>query len=86
VPQSPSAVAARITRALAELRKERGITTEEVAERLGTAVQNVRRIEAGQNITLGTLVRFAQAIGVTVDVVFTPDPAGPRSVGRGRKW
>jgi transcriptional regulator with XRE-family HTH domain len=85
VPQSPSAFAARVTRALAALRKERGITVEVLAERLGTAVQNVRRIEAGQNLTLGTLVRFAQAIGVTVEVVFKPDPSGPRTAGRGRK-
>ena len=56
-----------------------------MAERLGTATQNVRRIEAGQNITLRTLVRFAQAIGVTVDVVFKPDAGGPRTAGRGRK-
>jgi len=69
VPQSPSAFAARVTRALAALRKERGITVEVLAERLGTAVQNVRRIEAGQNLTLAP-GPLRSGHRVTVEVVF----------------
>ena len=83
--EHPNAFVAGVTRKLAEIRRANGITIEELAERLDTAVQNVRRIESGQNITLRTLARVARALGVRVDVRFTLDPQGPRAPTPGRK-
>lgn len=66
----------RVTRQLVELRQGR-ITQERLAELLEVSVQLVSRAEAGQNITLGTLERFATALGYSVEVVFTELPEGP---------
>jgi transcriptional regulator with XRE-family HTH domain len=60
-----------VTAKLRELRKADGVTGEQLAERLGIAVQNLRRIEAGQNITLKTLAKVATALGFQVKVSFT---------------
>ena len=68
----------RVTRQLAKLRREQEMTQEDLAELLDLPVQHVSRIEAGQNVTLLTLERFAVALGVEVLVKFKPSPAGPR--------
>lgn len=83
--EHPNSFVAKVTLRLAEIRKANEVTVEQLAERLDTAVQNVRRIESGQNITLRTLARVAKALGVKVEVVFTPDPQGPRTPPPGRK-
>jgi transcriptional regulator with XRE-family HTH domain len=59
----------RIQARRAELGVDR-VSAEQLAERLETAVQNVRRIEAGQNITLRTLARVASALGFKVEIRF----------------
>lgn len=69
---------------LAALRREQGITQEVLAERLGTAVENLKRIERGQNLTLRTLQRIAIALGVIVKIDFESDPRGPRTPPPGR--
>lgn len=58
---------ARVTRRIAEAREEKGITQEELAALLDTAPRNVQRIEAGQNLTLRTVERIAEALGVTAE-------------------
>ncbi len=83
--QSPNAFTSSVLKRLVEIRKANGITVEELAERLDTAVQNVRRIEAGQNITLRTLARIARALGVKIKVDFVPDPEGPKTPPPGRR-
>jgi DNA-binding Xre family transcriptional regulator len=59
----PQAFIGRVTLRIAELRRERGLTQTELGELLGTNLRNVQRIEAGQNLTLHTLARIAQALG-----------------------
>lgn len=75
----------RVTRRLAEIRREHEITQEVLAERLEIPVQHVRRVEAGQNITLETLERWATALGVSIEVAFEVDPRGPRKPRRSRR-
>jgi transcriptional regulator with XRE-family HTH domain len=70
VDEKPDAFVRHVTSRLRALRKANGFTGEELAERLGIAVQNLRRIEAGQNITLRTLSRMASALGFTARVTF----------------
>jgi transcriptional regulator with XRE-family HTH domain len=81
----PNAFAAKITRELARLRKDEGITVLELSERLSTTVQNLQRIERGQNVTLRTLHRIATALGFTVSIAFERDARGPRTPPPGRK-
>jgi transcriptional regulator with XRE-family HTH domain len=70
VDEKPDAFVRHVTSRLRALRKANGFTGEQLAERLGIAVQNLRRIEAGQNITLKTLSRMASALGFTAKVSF----------------
>lgn len=55
---------ATVARRIAETRRQRGLTQEQLAEILGTATRNVQRIEAGQNLRLDTLERIAEALDV----------------------
>ena len=70
MPQRPDAFVKSVTTKLRELRKANGVTGEQLAEKLEIPVQNLRRIEAGQNVTLKTLARIATALGFQVRVSF----------------
>jgi transcriptional regulator with XRE-family HTH domain len=65
--ERPEDFVRRVTRCIAALRQARGMTQDQLAEVLGTATRNVRRIEAGQNLTLYTLARVARVLGVRPD-------------------
>ena len=66
-----------------EVRTERGETQASIAERLGMKVSNYQRMEHGQqNMTLVTLGRVAEALGVPVGALFVR-PRGERG-GPGR--
>ena len=72
---SPDDFVRQVTRRIAAVRQARGITQEELAARLRTAVRNLQRIEAGQNVTLHTLARIAAALGVRPDDLIAPPRA-----------
>lgn len=60
----------RIGKRIAQLRKERGITQQELAERTGMQQGNIARIEAGKySARFDTLQTIAEAMGLTVDFV-----------------
>lgn len=60
----------RIGQRIAQLRKERGITQQELAERTGMQQGNIARIEAGKySARFDTLQIIAEAMGMTVDFV-----------------
>lgn len=59
-----------VTARLRELRQANRLTATAVAERVGLPPQNIRRIETGQNVTLKTLARIANALGYDVKVTF----------------
>lgn len=72
-----------LARRIAELREARGLTQEDVADRIGTAVKNYQRIESGrQNLTVRTLVRIAHAIGVEPIAFWDPPASTRRQRGR----
>jgi transcriptional regulator with XRE-family HTH domain len=57
--------------ALATMRKERGVTQSEVANRMATTQPVIARLESGDGIpNLTTLERFSQAIGASLGVSF----------------
>lgn len=69
---------------IGELRRERGLTQETAAERLGMLAPNYARIEQGrQNVTIDTLVRIARMLGedMTIAELVTP----PTTTGRRSK-
>lgn len=60
----------RIGERLAEVRKELGITQQELAMRSGIQQGNIARIEGGKyNSTFDTLTSLASAMGKKIDIV-----------------
>jgi DNA-binding Xre family transcriptional regulator len=80
VSETSSAFVARVARQLRQTRIAKGITNEQLAERLDTAEQNVRRMLRAQNMTLATLRRVCAALGVRPEVTFVDEPGVPRKL------
>lgn len=76
-----------VGRRIAELRRELAWTQEQFAERLGVLTQYVQRVERGrENLTVQSLVKVANALGVTVAALFEPAAyQGKRRPGRPRR-
>ena len=53
---------------LVEYREKKGMTQKQLAEKLGIKQQVVARIENGSNITLETLIRFLNVLGIVLKV------------------
>ena len=62
--QNPDSAIRAIGRRIADLRRERGLTQERFAEEVGVSEKYVQRIEAGANLSVRSLVRFANALDV----------------------
>jgi transcriptional regulator with XRE-family HTH domain len=81
---NPESVARDIGRRIAELRRERGLTQEQLAVKLGTTFQWLAQVEHGRNATIYTLVKMANALRVPLATLLTPPRPGSRAVRRGR--
>jgi transcriptional regulator with XRE-family HTH domain len=59
---------------IAKLRQEQGLSQSGLAAKVGMSGPNISRMETspGQNLTLGTLVKVAAALGHGVEVKFPP--------------
>lgn len=79
-PPSPESVDARVRRRLRELRTERGLTLQQVAERAHIDISTLSRLEAGKRrLALDHLSGLAAALGVTADELLGPAaPLDPR--------
>lgn len=86
--ESAAKIKLTIGRRVAELRRGRGWTQEKMAERIGTSVQWLSRIEGGgENVTIDTIVGLANALGVGVIELLEPpeqEDVRRRSRARGR--
>jgi transcriptional regulator with XRE-family HTH domain len=83
--ESPLALAVR--RRIRQLRRDRGLTQEELCERAGISVDAVTRIESGSRVpTLSTLDAIAGALGVPVAALLAgaPEPRKRQSAVVGR--
>lgn len=76
----PEKVVYRVGRRIAELRRAKAWTQEQLAEKLGSSVQWVSRIEGGTvNLTIHTLVGLGRVLDVDVVELFVaPAPEPPR--------
>jgi transcriptional regulator with XRE-family HTH domain len=69
-----------------ELRKKRSLTQEQLAEQLLVDARELRRIESGENTTVHTLVKIAQALHVKIGELFElPSMRTIREPGRPAK-
>ncbi len=64
---------------LAELRKQKGLTQQQLAEKIGVHVAQIRRYEAGSSQpTLDVIRSLAVALGVSADqLLFDKEERGP---------
>ena len=79
----PAAAVRRVARRIAEIRRaKKGLTQEVMAVRLDCALKNYQRIESrdGQNVTIKTLTRIANILGVAVTDLVPPPPGRKRKV------
>lgn len=61
--------------ALARERKRKGLTQEDVARRIGTSAPQVSRTERRpERANVQTLIRYAEAVGMTLDMKLRLDP------------
>lgn len=75
----------RLEQDLVALREKRRLTQRQVAKLLGTSQPYVAKLESGRikNLGVGTLVKYAQALGATVSVQIKPR-ASPMAARRAR--
>lgn len=81
--EAAEAVIANVGRRIAELRRERDMTQQELAEALSVTRQYITRVEGGyENLSIGNLVYFAEALGAEIGDLFTKAADVPRRPGR----
>jgi UDP-N-acetylglucosamine 1-carboxyvinyltransferase len=69
-------LARRVARRIAAARRSRGLTQDALAEALGIATRNLQRMEGGgQNLTLETIERVAEALGADAETLLPSAPA-----------
>ena len=75
---SPELLETWIGQRVHRLRRGKGLTRSDLAERLGVSRQRVGNWERGLNTpTLGVLPALARELGVTVDELVTGEPSPP---------
>ncbi len=77
-PVDPDRVVRQVGRRFAELRTAAGMTQDEYAELLGVSLKYLQRIERGENLTIRSLVKLTNGLGVSVLELFLP----PRNMQR----
>ena len=65
----------RFGRRIAELRVQKGLTQEELAERARLSVRYIQMVEAGTNVSIRTAIRFANLLRVELPELFVK-PSG----------
>ena len=71
---------------IGELRDERELTQEKLAERLKVTPRWLQSVEGGkENLTIGTVVRFANALKVPMASFFVTPTTPRRKPGRPRR-
>jgi transcriptional regulator with XRE-family HTH domain len=79
---SEKAVFANVASRIADLREQRGLTQAALAILMRVELRQAQRYEAGANITLSTVVRLANALGVAPADFFVESERRPRGPGR----
>jgi transcriptional regulator with XRE-family HTH domain len=81
----PERLVADIALRIAEIRRSRGLTQEELAARLGVTTRYVARLESGANLTVTTIAFVANALRIEPGELFEaprsrerPKPGRPR--------
>lgn len=87
VALDPDKIAEQVGRRIAELRRQRGWSQQILADKVRGTFQWISQVESGQNLTIHTLAKVANAFQVTLaELLVPPDPDDPlvNRAGRGR--
>ncbi len=71
--------AALIGASIKEARKARNLTQRELGEKVGVQSAQISKIESGRNLTISTIARVLNALGLTAD--FTISGLRPITIG-----
>ncbi len=71
--------AALIGASIKEARKSQNLTQRELGEKIGVQTAQISKIESGRNLTISTIVRVLNALGLTAD--FTISGLHPITIG-----
>jgi transcriptional regulator with XRE-family HTH domain len=86
VAEDPDKVVRAIGRRIAEVRAERGLTQEQFAEKFGSSLKYVQRVEAGrQNLSVRSLVKLASALRLRTADLFVAPATMRSNPGRPKK-
>ncbi|MGW7294331.1 helix-turn-helix domain-containing protein [Streptomyces xiamenensis] len=66
---------------LVEMRQERGLTQQQVADRMGVSAGRISQIESGQVSGSEVIARYVRALGGDLIMVAVFDDGEPRKVG-----
>lgn len=83
--EKPERIIAGVGARIAELRRQKGWTQQDLADRLRMEPQSVQRIERGTNLTIRSLVALARTLGVPTAALFEAPKGLERRPGRPRK-
>ena len=73
---NPDALVRDIGRRVAEVRREKGLTQQQLANKLRATMQWVQQIEYGANLTVHSLARVANALDIELEnLLAPPDPS-----------
>lgn len=83
--QDPDRAIRAIGVRIAQLRASLRLTQEDFAERIGVSEKYVQRVESGINLSVRSLVQFANALNVPLDGLFAAPAPGGRPAPLPRK-
>lgn len=76
----------QIGQRIAELRREAGLTQDQLVEQMGLSVQYLQRVEAGKlDLRILTMNNFADYLGVDLSELLVPPKSTERRPGRPSK-
>jgi transcriptional regulator with XRE-family HTH domain len=80
----PTRVLRDVGRRVADIRVERALTQDELAEAIGISTKYLQRIERGRNMNLVTLIDLANRLNVDLPALLLVRPKSPRRPRVGR--
>jgi transcriptional regulator with XRE-family HTH domain len=80
--RDPDQTVCDVGRRVAEVRIQQGLTQARLAEDLGFELKYLQRIEAGRNLTIKSLVRLANTLGIQPTDLFRKPTTKRRGPGR----
>lgn len=81
----PQELITRVARRIVELRRAKGMTQAQFAERLGCSVQYVGLVERGlQNLTLAKMAQIANVLGATIEDLMKRPRQATMKIVKGR--